>query len=129
MKAYIRTYFLLDTTFEKEWFMHKGPDTHSWNSSQSRNFLEKMASKYLLKEPNDWKKVTSAMICQNGGMGLLHYHGNLVSALQISFPNYDWQMYTNTNNLNTQSKLETALHELFPKEHIATNVRSIALYT
>lgn len=58
-----------EKNFQREWFPNipKLPYSHNWTPSNSRQFMDMLAVKYSLRNPGDWKKITVALVSQNGG--------------------------------------------------------------
>lgn len=55
--------------WKREWFprISKYPANYWESPENQRAFLEKIASDYGLKNPNDWNRVTISLIKQRGG--------------------------------------------------------------
>lgn len=56
--------------WKREWFPN-------WENPESRkNFLEKFAKKFNIKEPKDWGNISTQLIHEEGGGAMIHYYYN-----------------------------------------------------
>lgn len=74
-----------DIEWKKEWFSNISPfPNRYWQSLDNRKkFLEEFATKFNIKNPQDWGRITTSQVCEAGGVSLLSmYHGSLFTCLQ-----------------------------------------------
>lgn len=61
--------------------------------SNQRQFLTSIASKYQIKSPKEWGKLTFNDLEDSGCSGLLKKHGNsIMKMLQSLFPGYNFNI-------------------------------------
>src|SRR5689334_2301935 len=77
-----------EISWKSEWFIHAQKfEMGFWKRKENQKyFLEELASKLGVKEPQDWGKVTTQKIIENNGSSLLHIHKSLRRALEENFP-------------------------------------------
>ena len=66
-----------------------------WKKHENqKEYLDVLFTKLSLKSMEDWKKVTSKQIRENGGGGILnHFNFNLQSILEKVYKNYSWNFH------------------------------------
>lgn len=60
-----------------------------WQDSNNlKKFLADLGVSLGIRDPSDWKNISSKMIQQRGGSGIFNIHPSLHEALKCSFPGF-----------------------------------------
>ena len=65
---------------------------HWKNLENQKAFLNDLALKFNIKSMKDWIYVNESQVKDQGGLGILYFHGSLRNALMEVFPEKDWSI-------------------------------------
>jgi hypothetical protein len=83
-----------------------------WDCKKNaRKFLERLAREHNVEKESDWRFVTSRLLYDTGGTGLLIKYGSLWSALLDLFPEKEWQV--------AECTVKAPKHYWRKQEHVA----------
>ncbi len=85
--------------------------SHSYwkSSSNQKNFMDDLAEKLNITDPNQWYRVTTTVIAKHGGNTLLEKHnGSIKKILESVYPEYP--VCTSTNFQGVSTERYRALH-------------------
>lgn len=78
-----------DVKWDRNWFVHlpKFEKSYWKDINNQRGFLESIASEYGVYGASDWQKVSTSLIRNKQGAGLLAmYNNSLASTIQALYP-------------------------------------------
>jgi hypothetical protein len=97
-----------------------------------REFFDKLAKKWNINRPEDWYKVTTTMIFEEGGFFLRNYYqGSLIKALQAAYPEHEWKSYnrflfghtSEQRGSKSQASMFDILKKIIPNVPVHANYR------
>lgn len=89
-----------------------------WDSKENIfKFIKKLEEVYCINEMDDWYRISREQIVRCKGSRLLQKYGNLISILQVVYPDYSWDenRMKNISKRATQRWMFLCISKLFPE--------------